>query len=64
MKKNANPKIPFERIDLDDDWDGISLRSVAINQEATRLYGAGDSSLYIFVFNLEPESREVISKSQ
>ena len=48
------------QIDLDDYWDGLSIRSVAINDESNRLYGGGQSSHYIFVFDLQ--AQKVISK--
>lgn len=49
-----------EVIDLDDFWDGVSIRSIALNKDSSRLYGAGQSSNYIFIFDLE--SQQVISK--
>lgn len=49
-------------IDLDDFWDGISIRSLALNRESSRLYGAGQSSNYIFIFDME--SQQVVSRAE
>jgi hypothetical protein len=48
-------------IDLDDFWDGVSIRSVVLNKDSTRLYGAGQSSHYIFIFDMG--SQQVVSKN-
>ena len=52
---------PGNIIDLDDFWDGVSIRSIALSKDSSRLYGAGQSSHYIFIFDMQ--SQQVVSKS-
>lgn len=48
-------------IDLDDYWDGSSIKSLQLTKNSERLYGCGSNSLYIFVFDMN--KHKIISKS-
>lgn len=55
-----NQHFEGEMIDLDDFWDGTSIRSIVLKKDSSRLYGAGQSSNYIFIFDMK--TKQVVSK--